>query len=278
MYDFTDLSNDLNGYIQIAKFYNTYKNNEFSKIDVSINGFTCANMVAPLGGILGVIEDDFNTVHINVDNSAAEMILQKNEFLSFYGYDTVVDTNHTALPFKKFKTTDSVRFAEYVDKWLLGRGEMPVLSDVLRNEIWQGITELFANAATHSKTEYIYVCGQFYPYKHELYLTIADTGHGIKDTVNNAKNYNLSTTEAVKWALTKTNSTKIGIPGGLGFDIVKEFIRVNKGVLQIVTGDIFYEMRRDGDNFHNLQYEYKGTVVSLQFRTDDKKKYKLKNE
>lgn len=277
-YQCNKLINSEEGYQCLAELYAEYKDTLFDQIDISISGFMDANMASPLGAILDRFREQLNTVNILLTNNAAQTILQKNTFLCNYSYAQIMDTNNTALPYQRYKTTDSLHFVKYVDRWLLSRGEMPTLSPKLKTEILGGITEIFANSSIHAESEFIYVCGQFFPNKCLLCLTITDIGNGIRNTINKANGYNLDSIEAIKWAMIDGNTTKTDTPGGYGFDILKKLILRNKGILQIVSNDGFYQMEAQSEKYKCLNNDFPGTVVSLQFRTDDYHSYHLKGE
>jgi len=60
--------------------------------------------------------------------------------------------------------------------------------------------------------------------------------------------------------------------------VLKEFIAMNKGKMQIVSGDGFYQFNADGELVHLFNADFPGTIVNLQFRTDDINNYRLKSE
>lgn len=273
-----NIENSTSGYNSITNFYAKYKNERFSSIDVSLCGFIYANMASPLGALFDKLKNNLNTLSLSIQKKGAQIILQKNRFLSSYGYDQISDTNNTALPYVRYKLTENAAFVGYVDKWLLNRPEMPNLSTGLHRKILEGIGEIFANAALHSQSEYIYVCGQFFPNNHLLYLTIADTGKGIKNTVNAAIKKDFNAIDAIKWAMIDGHTTKTDTPGGYGLNILRQLITTNKGCLQIVSNDGFYQLDTNGEKTENLSNEFPGTVVTLQFRTDDNHSYSLKGE
>lgn len=273
-----DINNSNLGYESITDFYAKHNDDMFSSIDISLSGFIEANMASPLGAIFDKLTNNLNTVSLSIQNQGAKIILQKNRFLSSYGYDPIIDTNNTALPYVRYKLTENSAFIGYVNKWLLNRAEMPNLSPGLHNKILESIGEIFANATLHSQSEYVYVCGQFFPNKHFLYLSITDTGKGIKNTVNNAIKTNYSAIDAIKWAMIDGNTTKTNAPGGYGLDILRKLILTNQGMLQVISSDGFYQLDTTGEKIDTLSNEFPGTVVSLLFRTDDKHSYSLKGE
>lgn len=277
-YSLNKIINTADGYATLVDFYNDCKNCMFDQINVSINGFVDANMASPLGAVLDKLREELNTINLSIPDNRAQTILQKNTFLCNYGYGRIEDSNNTTLPYTRYKITDSLWFIKYVDKWLLDRGEMPTLSTGLKREILKGIGEIFANSTIHAESEFIYVCGQFFPNKHLLYLTITDIGNGIRNTVNKAKNSKMGSVEAIRWAMVDGNTTKEDTPGGYGFDILKKLILKNNGIMQIISNDGFYQLEASGEKANLLNNAFPGTVVSLQFRTDDNHSYCLRGE
>lgn len=144
-------------------------------------------------------------------------------------------------------------------------------------KIEESIYEVFVNAQMHSGTEYIYTCGRFYPKRHKIEFTVVDTGVGFKDNVNKRFGVNLDSLKAVKWAVQNMNTTKRDAPGGMGLAILTEFIKMNGGSFQIISDDAFLQIG-NAEKFGFLEYPFPGTIVNMEFRTDDKKSYCLKNE
>jgi hypothetical protein len=75
------------------------------------------------------------------------------------------------------------------------------------------------------------------------------------------------------------NTTKIGnIPGGLGLDIIFEFIKLNKGKIQIVSSDGYWEYRNGKTENKLFDKPFSGTIVNIEFNLDDKDSYRLTEE
>lgn len=52
----------------------------------------------------------------------------------------------------------------------------------------------------------------------------------------------------------------------------------NKGMMQIVSDDGFYQFGHEGETTTLLSGRFPGTVVNLEFKTDDSCSYSLKSE
>lgn len=130
----------------------------------------------------------------------------------------------------------------------------------------------------HSETVHIYTCGQFFPNKNSIEFTIVDVGIGFKERINQRFGSSLSSVQAIEWAVRDKKTTKVGVTGGIGLAVLREFVEMNKGKMQIVSHDGFYQY--DGNNVDSRLFNgiFPRTIVNLQFRTDDNNNYSLKGE
>ena len=250
------------------------------EVDFSSCDFFEANMVAPLYVVVARLRDELNDVSLINLKPALETILRKNHFLTRFQKTVLIDANQTTVPFKIFKLQAGEQFFEYLESCMYGKG-IPAMSATLTKRFQQSLFEIFQNAAIHSKSESgIFTCGQFFPQMHRLDFTIADAGMGIRDNVRQyTGNVKMNSCAAIEWALTEGNTTKTGNqPGGLGLKLLKDFIRINKGKLQIVSRFGCYEFSASGDSCRKLDHDFPGTCVNIEINTQDKNSYYLKFE
>ena len=262
-------------YEQFSQFYNQTKDMFFEHISVQLCEWFGANMSAVLGAILDKLST--NSITITSDNSKIIEILRKNTFLANYGYPVFPDKNHTTVRYLKLKASDSRYFGDYVMNELLSKQDFPNMSEGLKQKIFESIYEIFVNAQMHSRTEFIYTCGQFFPNKNEIEFTIVDSGIGFKKKIVEQFGIPVNSIQAIRWALVNGNTTKQDAPGGIGLAVLTDFIKMNKGKFQIVSDDGFYEV---GETVSSqiLHYPFPGTVVNMKFRTDDPNSYRLDSE
>jgi hypothetical protein len=254
-----------------------------------------ANMAAPLGAVLARLTDSLKAVSLVEIGAPQEKILRKNAFLTAFGYAPVPDTNRTTMPYQRFKLTEMSLFAEYLLRHLPGKG-MPSMTSDLALAFQQSLFEVFANSVTHSESAPgVFVCGQFFPIDRRLDISIADAGVGIPRRINDSipgalktseawlknaavadKYGNLKPSIALAVALSENVTTKTGrLPGGGGLKLIKRFIQLNGGCIQIATGGAFWQFSRGKDEFHDLPAAFPGTVVNLEVNTADAKTYCL---
>lgn len=272
------IDNSTRSFQSLISLYEENKGKLFSDIHIEIRSFFSANMSAVLGAILDLFIDDLNSIHFDHIDPRIEQILLKNDFLSYYGKERIYDTNHTTIKYQKLKPTDGKYFKTYVIEELIGRNELPNMSDPVKEKIVEAIYEIFVNAQIHSETKFIYTCGQFFPNLNKIEFTIVDTGIGFKEKINRRFGSNLSAVQAINWAMGDKNTTKEGISGGIGLAVLKEFISMNRGKMQIVSDNGFYQIDHSGITSHTFDGVFKGAIVNLQFCTDDRNNYSLKSE
>lgn len=250
------------------------------EIDMSAVAWFDADMCAALGAILYRLGENINTVKLKNIRSAVENILSKNGFLSTYGREKIPDHWGTTLPYQRFDTKDDRYFAGYIETELMNRSEMPVMSPGLLKKFRESIFEIFSNAVLHSQTEYgIFSCGQFFPKRNRINFSVTDLGIGIRQNVKENTNLDLAPKDAIVWATEGHNTTKRGkIPGGLGLKLLREFIRLNGGCIQIVSDAGYWRQEKDKIILAHLSQPFPGTVVSVEINTTDTQSYVLSSE
>src|SRR3989304_1662596 len=278
MRELRNIDTSFESYQKLIDLYQVYKDSIFEEIELDLYQWFAANMSSALGGVLDKIAENLNEVKFKNISENIKTILLKNDFLSYYGFNRIMDSNNTTIKFLKLKPTDGKYFNLYVVNELLSRPELPYISLPLKRKMTEAIYEIFVNAQIHSETKNIYTCGQFYPQKNIIEFTITDTGIGFKNRINQRFKKNLTSTQAIQWATNDRHTTKIGVSGGLGLALLKEFIKNNKGKLQIISDDGFYQFDSKGEDIKLFHGSFPGSIVNLQFRTDDESTYTLTDE
>jgi len=254
----------------------------FDDIEIDMNWTTWldADMCAPFGAILYRLSDRMNTVKLVNVRRDVNRILSKNGFLSHYGGDKLPDTWGTTIPYRRFEAKDDRYFASYIEEEFVRRSEMPKMSVGLVKKFRESVFEIFSNAVIHSQTKLgIFSCGQYFPKRDRLDFAVADLGIGIRQNVLRNAGLDLRADQAISWATEERNTTKKGrIPGGLGLKLLKEFITLNRGRIQIVSDSGYWALEQGEVISGELKYRFPGTVVSIEIDTADKRSYKLSSE
>lgn len=276
-----DIKSTFVGFSRLAELANETKDCSFDTIEVDMSAadWIEANMSAPLGVIFAHLADGLNTVQPVALKSGVESILTKNLFLVGYGYPERTDNYGTAIPYRRFNPEDARYFASYLNKHLVGKG-IPKMSEGLGRRFRDSILEIFMNAAIHSETSLgIFACGQFFPTKQRLDFCIADAGIGFRKKIRKELDLAMNSDQAILWALKSGNTTRKGdVPGGLGLKLLREFVALNGGRIQIVSDRGYWEFAAGHETVKRLDRPFPGTVVNLEINTADTQSYCLSSE
>ncbi|MGH8547815.1 MAG: hypothetical protein ACRERU_04305 [Methylococcales bacterium] len=249
-------------------------------IDMRATTWFDADMCAPFGAILYDLGERVNTIRLTNIHPHVENILSKNGFLSYYGREKIPDRWGTTIPYQRFDVKDDRYFADYIEKELIHRSEMPAMSTGLLKKFRESIFEIFSNAVLHSRTTMgIFSCGQFFPKRDRLDFSVADLGIGMCQNIKDNTGLDLSPEDAIVWATQGRNTTKRGrVPGGLGLKLLGEFIDLNGGCIQIVSHAGYWRREKGKTGTALLNHPFSGTVVTVEINTADTNSYKLASE
>lgn len=276
------LSNDLSSYKKLIDIYCSLQHLKDKNIvfEMGNTDFIAANLLSVLGCILDkLIEDSNLTFSFHGINPRIKNVMQRNGFSRYLRISTIADYNNTTIEYKIFKTTteDLEDFERYTITNIINRNEMPNMSFLVKDRIISNILEIFNNVIDHAKTSKAYVCGQYFYKKRKLVITITDAGKTINQNVT--EYFNKQLTETLKWAILPGNSTKIdSAPGGLGISMLLDFLRLNKGVFTLISGNEILEISDREERFEIFNQSFPGTIVSITFNLMDDFSYILNIE
>lgn len=134
--------------------------------------------------------------------------------------------------------------------------------------------EIFVNANEHSDELYgVYSCGHWMPRQKKLVFSLYDTGIGIPRLVKKKINDRMTDIEAFQWAMIKGHSTsqlERGVPRGVGLSDLKDFIRLNKGRLTILSNGVYYDFNEKGiEKIIQFDCDIIGTMVCVTINQDN---------
>lgn len=277
---------DVQGYQHLVNVYDSIITQDDK--DVTIVFDECIHFDANLSAILGSLLDDlksqgFNLWLTNPNDCNVRDNLSRNNFFSAFNPECNREDTENFIEYKRFKPDESIDFKSYIETQLMQKQKFPAHTEKAGRLIQESIMEIFVNAVIHGECSYIYSCGEYDETKSPpcLDMTIVDIGHSIPFKVNDfmtRRNWQPMThCQAIRWALIDGNTTK-DIPGGLGLSTLLEFLRLNQGAMQIVSGLGMVEFRNNRMIDFNLSNSFEGTIVNMEFNFDDDKNYRLANE
>jgi hypothetical protein len=238
--------------------------------------FLMQNGVAVLGGLAMLLKSQGKRVEFKWGSMRPTIAasLANNGFLGFFG-QSGMRTTGTAAEFRQDTTLQKEPLVGYLVQDWIGTGRIE-LSAALKEAIVSTAWEIYANAFEHSGSPVgVFSCGQHYPNKHLLELTVVDFGCGIPSKVRQfLKRPRMSGAEALEWAFHRGNTTsQRGFARGMGLDLLKEFVKVNRGQVSIFSHDAFaiVDARLPQQKDRELVYgksliPFAGTLANIVFR------------
>jgi signal transduction histidine kinase len=273
------------GFQKLIGLYDQMVRHDGTTFGIDMSGVTWfdANMCAPFGAVLQHLRISGREITLYGLRPSIREILEKNGFLPNFGFNAPKrpDKYGTTIEYKRFERQQAQAFRNYVVRHFAGKG-IPKMSTGLLKRFRESISEIFDNAVDHSCTTLgIFACGQLYPARRRLDFCIADRGIGICENIRRHIGLELSPESAIAWALEGENTTRLrqaGKPGGLGLKLIKEFIGLNQGQIQIVSDAGFWSFHGGTAQLRRLEAPFPGTVVNIEINTADKAMYRLKSE
>lgn len=277
---------DVVGYQHLVDIYDMI--NQQSDKDATLVFEECEHIDANLSAVLGSLLDDLKAKGFNLwltppTNAQVRDNLSRNNFFSAFNPDYIAEDTENFIEYKKFRPDESGDFKSYIETQLMQKQKFPAHTQKAGRLIQESIMEIFVNAVTHGECLYVYSCGEYDEAKNppSLDMTIVDRGHSIPCKVNNfitLRGWQAMThCQAIRWALIDGNTTK-DIPGGLGLSTLVEFLKLNQGAMQIVSGLGMVELRNNRFTDYALSKPFDGTIVNMEFNFNDDKNYRLANE
>ena len=276
------LKTNVDGFEFLAGMMPTIQKNRDEDGQLLVDFSYCAeidgNLAAAIGAILDKIAPSVDHIFVAPPlNKTVKKVLSRNHFLRFWKVKTLTEERENYVEYSRFKSDVSANdFKKYIQDGLINKQKFPQHTNLAGEKITESIFEIYANAVMHGKTEYVYSCGEYMADVHILEMTIVDCGQTIPGNVNDFFSRTgqkwIDDCRAIEWAFVSGNTTK-SKTGGLGLSIIKEFIELNEGSIQVVSGRGFIEYNGKKVEQSLLQRPFQGTLVNMRFNFDDDKKY-----
>lgn len=280
------IKTDVAGYQHLIDIYEGVLGQGDKKVTLHFD--SCRHFDANLSAVLGALLDDLLARGYELWLSAPQCAevrncLSRNNFFSAFNPDYAREDTENFIEYRRFRPDESGDFKAYIDSGLMRKQRFPAHTKRAGRMIQESILEIFVNAVSHGECDYVYSCGEYDGSKTPpvLDMTIVDRGHSIPSRVNDfMKRHSwqiLSHCQAIRWALMDGNTTK-NIPGGLGLSILMDFLKMNRGSMQIVSGSGMVEYRSGILRDFELPEAFDGTIVNMEFNFDDDNNYRLADE
>ncbi|WP_338948848.1 hypothetical protein [Fusobacterium varium] len=254
-------------------------NLDFKKLNF-VEGNLCATIAMFVDELLGSGEVTYSNLSPIIEN-----FFRRNEFCRKLSIEPLFNYINTTMRFKEFSdNSNDEEIGRYIYNEFLNNEGINIKDKTIKEKIQESVFELFENAKFHGESEKIYTCGQFFPRNKKILFSIADIGYTIPKNVKKKKNFSTES-DCIEWALGYGNSTKDlknGIPGGAGLFLLEKFIELTKGRLQIISGKGFFEKDYNNEEYKilkkDLEYQFPGTVINLEFNISHGEKLVIATE
>lgn len=277
------IQNDEDGFNFFANLYDDLKvlGNSIV-VDFCTCSFFEGNLAAILGAIFDLLVSEGVEILLNPPrNKSVKKSLGRNHFFKAWSIDTGVEDRENYIDYRSFDINATQDFKEYVNTELINKQKFPAHTEMAGRFIVDNIYEIYANATMHGDAKKVTCCGEYDDVAHILHMTIVDCGRTIQDNVNEylakRSEKGVQADEAIKWAFVEGNTTK-SETGGLGLAQLKQFIRMNNGSLDIISGRGWVSLRGQKEQSYILKSAFPGTVVNINFNFDDQDYYYMSSE
>lgn len=252
--------------------------------DFTFCSFIGQGAVAFIGGLMRLLEARGCVVRLKTETlrPAVHANLAQNGFLHAFG-SPHQPWQGNSVPFRHDQAQDPHGFANYLEQMWLGKNWIKV-SDALRGAMVSRLSEAYTNVFEHAQSPVgLFSCGQHFPNKHLLKLTLVDFGVGIPSNVRmffqrtkSIAPEHLPADVCLNWAFRQGTSTQPG-GRGLGLDLLTSFVRLNEGRMEIFSHEAHAIVTKDGVVFQTREPHFEGTLVNILLRCDTRYYY-LKSE
>lgn len=260
---------------QVQKLFNNVDEQDLKVvIDFSELTWINAELCPFLGNNIRSLQKRNFKVLFRNQRGNVEQVLNQNNFNNslLRGNHHTEDKFDTSIPFIELQADSIENINFYIENELFRKIDSEFnLSNDIRQQISDAIFEVADNTKTHSQSDQLIMCGQFYPKKGRLSFTICDDGIGIPENVNSIEQIYSNTEKRVdsrliNWATKSGNSTKISnIPRGLGLAGIMDSMK-RLGELTIISNNGFWKLTSSNSILlKSMEHEFQGTLIKLDF-------------
>lgn len=241
--------------------------------DLSRCYFLSQSAIAFLGGLIRLIMERGGSVTIDWDEEKKVVQhLKRNGFSGAFGLGLPEARPDDGAYFREYPTQDTAGIVDYLsNRWL--RPHWVHVSEKLHNAVVGKVWEVFANAFEHGESAIgVFVSSQFHRNLSSLKLTVVDFGVGIPFKVRGFLGKpQMPADSALAWAFepgtTTQTSKKAG--RGVGLDLLKDFVKVNQGKLEIFSDNGYALVDSTGDSYTLRGSRFEGTLVNITLTCDE---------
>jgi hypothetical protein len=267
-----DATDDFNTLFSI---WDTCQKLQHYTLNFSKCNFLRQNAVAFLGGLISYTKLQGKAVTLDIDTliPALRANLEQNGFLFALGF-AVSPWDGNSIPYREDQNPNYRQISQYLRERWIGKGWIHIHPDLVQI-IVSNVLEIYINAFTHGYSPNgVYSCGQNYPALGKLKITVVDFGIGIPQSIRDylkliGEPITMSDDKTLQLAFQEGFSTKPEL-GGMGLKLLKEFIQLNKGRLDIYSHYGHAIIDGSGERYEIIDSFFRGTAVNISINRDQK--------
>lgn len=264
----------------LGKINKFFSNNRNEKI---VFDFSRLKWIEPFGIVsFSSVIEFYRDLNASFAFSGHDVLTNANKYLDdaeFFYYligrrifsENDSSVRSTTIPYRRFSNSDYIKYL-YSDlaPWI---GWQVKLSDDTLETIRACLEEIFHNVEYHSGKGVGFTLSQHFPAKKIIRIAISDCGVGIPVRVA-GKLPGLSDAKAIKKACEEGFTTQSNVKNrGVGLALlIKYVVGRNSGRIKIISSRGCLEAFKVGDrivqNISTINYQYPGTIVHIDLRTD----------
>lgn len=247
---------------QLGSLYDTFKGVKFGEkldFDLCLLKWACPLLVLPISAYINETDSQFKMGECEIKHYLDKMSFPKgvNSISAFQKHKTFIPIS----VLNKEGAAGRERLVSLFEEKIY-----ETLGKVsgARSAIWYPISELITNIFEHSKKDFGFVFGQFYPTKKYLDICIVDCGRGFANSYKEEKGLNLTDEQAITEAM-EGNSVKKERERGYGIRTSKEVVckALNGGGFILISGSCALVSTRQGDKLVSLpDFYWQGSIIS----------------
>ncbi|MFH1298753.1 MAG: hypothetical protein ABII07_02905 [Patescibacteria group bacterium] len=252
---------------QLGSLYEVFKGVKFGEklsFDLCQLNWACPLLVLPISAYVKETESK-----IGMDECEIKGYLDKMNFPkgvnSISAFQQQVQKHKTFIPISVLSKEEKVGreklislFEEKIDETL---GKV----SGARSAVLYPISELITNIFEHSKKDFGYAFGQFYPNKGYLDICIVDCGRGFAKNYKEEKGLDFTDEEAITESIRGTSAKKEK-ERGYGLRTSKDIIckALNGGGFILISGSGVLISNKQGDNLGSLtDFYWQGAIIAF---------------
>jgi hypothetical protein len=244
----TSIKTDANGFDFLSSLLEKTAINQHFRLNFELVTWFEANLCAVLSSIIITNKQLGATYEFTgINNDYLKKTFENNGFLELVNGIKRPNTYNSGIPLMSFDMKNENEVELYIYKYVLQAKNVPKMSEGAKRKVYRSIFEIYQNSVMHSGADRIFVCGQYYNLKGRIALTMVEIGKTFKQNVNEyqSKYANFTGAKSIEWAVESGNTTKKkDETGGLGLDLIRDFLRLNQGKLQIKSAEGYWEEKK----------------------------------